>query len=433
MKITIVEPDSKGGLIHFAYQLAEGFAAIGVDTTLVTGRDYELAGLPHRCHVAPILKLWSPIEALPGNAVSKWLRSRLWPLRRAWRAFVLAREWARLALYLRRTRPDVAIFSIIRFRFLTVFIHALRHSGITLAQVCHEFENRESNPGYTSRALSALFPEPYPAFSLIFLLSQAAQSDFCGLHPSQARKTVVVPHGPETLFGEDPAAEARLRARYAIRDDDEIVLMVGGLRPSKGVSDLIEAFALVRDRPKARLLIAGYPSREFDAQDEYERIARLGLTERVTLDQTYLDMADLGGLVRLARVVAFPYHSATSSGVLALALTQGRPVVATAVGGLADALEDGRIGTLVPPRDAAALAQAIGDLLHDRERAEAMAAAARDVQCVERSWTAIASQMVSALAPSVQHRTGHSAALDPGAPTRGKETTPAKAGAASER
>jgi glycosyltransferase involved in cell wall biosynthesis len=402
MKIAIVETDSKGGLIHYAYQLAEAFAELGIETTLVTGRDYELAALPHRCKVAPILNLWSPIEPPARSALAAWLRRRLWPLRRAWRAFVLAREWVRLTRHLRRMRPDVAIFSMIRFRFLSIFLYGLRRSGITLAQICHEFENREARPGLAGRTVTALFSEPYSAFATIFLLSRAAQSDFCAAYPEEAGKTALVPHGPETLFEEDPEDGPRLCARYSIGDDDEIVLMVGGLRPSKGVSELIEAFALVRDRSKARLLIVGYPSREFDVEAERARIARLGIGDRVEMDLRYLGMSELGALVRLASVVAFPYRSATSSGVLALALTQGRPVVATAVGGLVDALESGRIGKLVPPSDAVALAQALGELLRDRGAAERMAAAGREVQCVERSWKVIACQMLKAI-PTPDH------------------------------
>ncbi|PJN95098.1 hypothetical protein CNY89_10510, partial [Amaricoccus sp. HAR-UPW-R2A-40] len=62
MKLVIVETDGRGGLIHFAYQLAEAFAEIGVETTLLTAADYELADLPHRARVAPILRLWPRVE-----------------------------------------------------------------------------------------------------------------------------------------------------------------------------------------------------------------------------------------------------------------------------------------------------------------------------------------------------------------------------------
>ena len=59
------------------------------------------------------------------------------------------------------------------------------------------------------------------------------------------------------------------------------------------------------------------------------------------------------------------------------AMAHGRPVVASAVGGLADAIEDGSTGILVPPRDPAALRSAIERLLADRALRERLGEAAR--------------------------------------------------------
>ena len=58
-------------------------------------------------------------------------------------------------------------------------------------------------------------------------------------------------------------------------------------------------------------------------------------------------------------------------------MAQGRPVVATAVGGVGEVIEDGRSGVLVPPQDPSALATALEALLRDPGRREAIAAAAR--------------------------------------------------------
>ena len=60
------------------------------------------------------------------------------------------------------------------------------------------------------------------------------------------------------------------------------------------------------------------------------------------------------------------------------AMAHGRPVVATAVGGLVDAVEDGVTGLLVPPRDAAALRAALERLLGDTELRRSLGAAARE-------------------------------------------------------
>jgi glycosyltransferase involved in cell wall biosynthesis len=394
MKIAVVETDSRGGLIHFAYQLSEAFAEVGVETTLVTGRDYELAALPHKCRVEPMLNLWPAFETPPATRFAAWVRRIVWPLRRAFRAWVLAREWWRLTRFLRRLRPDVVVFSMIRFRFLSVFLQQLQGEGIVLAQVCHEFANRETKPNFASRLADSLFASPYRAFSSIFLLSQSAREAFCKTYPEEASKTLVVPHGPELLFPERPEDVADLKARYRISDDDQLVLMFGGLRPSKGVPDLIEAFAQVKDRPHARLIIAGYPSREFDADAEIERISRLGIGERAQIDMRYLGMSELGSLIRLASVVVFPYHSATSSGALALAMSLGRPVIATAIGGLVDAVEDRVTGRLVRPNSPDAMAQALEDTLGDPVAAEGMAMRGQEVLLSERSWPFIANAML---------------------------------------
>jgi glycosyltransferase involved in cell wall biosynthesis len=59
-------------------------------------------------------------------------------------------------------------------------------------------------------------------------------------------------------------------------------------------------------------------------------------------------------------------------------MAHGRPVVASAVGGLLEAIEDGVNGVLVPPRDAAALRRALEDLLDDPDRRARLGAAARE-------------------------------------------------------
>jgi len=67
------------------------------------------------------------------------------------------------------------------------------------------------------------------------------------------------------------------------------------------------------------------------------------------------------------------------------AAERGRPVAASAVGGLPEIVDDGRTGVLVPPSDPAALAAALVDLARDRDRAAAMGRAARERALAEFS------------------------------------------------
>lgn len=404
MKVMVVETDAAGGLIHFAYQLAEGFAGIGAETTLLTGTHYELADLPHHARVAPILRLWSPVEELPAGGFGRWWHTRISGVRRGFRAARLAREWLRLVRHVRRERPDIVVFSMIRFPFLSLYLRSLRRSGIRLAQVCHEFQNRESQSRNDRPARSA-FPDLYGQFDRIFFLSRSALAEFRSIHPEHAGRTQLLPHGPELIFKPDDKAFPAIRARYRIRQDERIALMFGGLRPSKGVPDLIRAFARLRGTPRTRLIVAGYPSREFDQAEVTGLVRDLKLDDQVTLDFRYVPMSELGALVRRADVIAFPYRSATSSGALALAQTEGRPILATAVGGLVDVVRDGVTGRLVPFGDPAAMGFALQDLLDDPQRAADMAAAAQREIMESRSWPSIAQRILDAFSGSAETAT----------------------------
>jgi glycosyltransferase involved in cell wall biosynthesis len=76
-----------------------------------------------------------------------------------------------------------------------------------------------------------------------------------------------------------------------------------------------------------------------------------------------MDNSRLAALVQQASVVVCPYIDATQSGVVLTSYALGRPVIASAVGGLPEYVRDGQTGLLVAPGDPAALAAAIERVL----------------------------------------------------------------------
>jgi glycosyltransferase involved in cell wall biosynthesis len=134
-----------------------------------------------------------------------------------------------------------------------------------------------------------------------------------------------------------------------------ILLFFGLVRPYKGLDVLLEALARVQ-RP-LHLIIAG----EFwtDEVAYREQIEALGLATAVTILNKYVPDEEVAALMQTAAVVVLPYRSATQSAVVQVAFGHGKPVITTNVGGLAEAVVDGRTGLVVPPADPAALAAAI--------------------------------------------------------------------------
>jgi glycosyltransferase involved in cell wall biosynthesis len=185
-----------------------------------------------------------------------------------------------------------------------------------------------------------------------------------------------------------------LRQRYGLRRAQPVVLFFGLLAPSKGIQDLVEAFALIRRSSDAKLLIAGYPTKHFDMEELKEKIATLGLAEHVILDARYIPLEEVGALMGLATVAVYPYRSSTQSGALQVAYTFGRPVVATTAGGLPEAVEHGRSGFLVPAGSPAELAEGILKLVSNPELAKIMGEYSRHLSETRFSWKSVARQIV---------------------------------------
>ena len=191
--------------------------------------------------------------------------------------------------------------------------------------------------------------------------------------PRLARRVEVIEHGVDL-----EAVRTRLAHRLAVRaelevgDDDVVVGIVANFRREKAYEVFLAAAAeAAATDDRLRFVSVG----QGPLEEEMRALAvRLGLGERVRL---------LGYCEDAVRVMsAFDVFTLSSrhEGLpvsLMEALALGLPVVATAVGGIPEAVTDGVEGLLVPPDDPAALAAGWLALAADPKRRGAMAAAAR--------------------------------------------------------
>jgi N-acetyl-alpha-D-glucosaminyl L-malate synthase BshA len=154
-------------------------------------------------------------------------------------------------------------------------------------------------------------------------------------------------------------------------DGPPSVVHVSNFRPVKRVPWLARAFALAASDTNARLVLVG------DGPDQAETrnvVREAGLEQRVT----FLGVRDaLPELLAPATLFALA-STEESFGLSALeAMACGTPVVATAVGGVAEVVEDGVSGLLSPPDDLQAFAARLRELILEPDRAHAMGRAAR--------------------------------------------------------
>src|SRR5690606_38360380 len=125
--------------------------------------------------------------------------------------------------------------------------------------------------------------------------------------------------------------------------------------------------------------------------------------ERVDVRPGYVPVEDVAPLFAQARVVALPYLAAYQSGVAHLAMTMERAIVATGVGDLPAAVRHGRTGLVVAPRDPAALAAALEDVVTDASLAQQLGREGRRVVMNGSGWPSVAAQVETAMRGLREH------------------------------
>jgi len=196
-------------------------------------------------------------------------------------------------------------------------------------------------------------------------------------HIAPPHKVLVVPLGLDLgpLVAARQNDDGRFRRVLGIPADAPLVGYVGRFTAVKNPSLLVDvAHRVLQRAPQARFVLVG----DGELRPDVERqIAELDLAGRVTLAGWQRDMP---AVYAALDVLALTSLNEGTSVTAIEALAAGVPVVATAVGGMADVVADGQTGLLVPSGDVAAFAEAVAELLQAPERGRPLAQAGqRDV------------------------------------------------------
>lgn len=295
-------------------------------------------------------------------------RSRVRPLQRLHTTFTLFRAAQQLRLHILSLRAEVVDAHMDGTLLLAVA--AAVFARVPVVATLYHVHTLPPNRWLLPLRLLSL-----RRVAAIITDSEARAADFAAALPRFRKPIHMIPNGVAL----PPPARTRqdIRRALGIPVGAEIVIgQVSGLIPIKGHHVLLEAAPRVfAQHPGAHLLFAGFArGAEAYVSSLQSQAAKLGIADRVHVASYAGSIADVWSVIDV-HVHASLFDSLPNAILEGMSL--GRPAVVTRVGGVPDAVEDGRTGLVVPPNDAASLAEALLRLLSDPALAARLGAAAQ--------------------------------------------------------
>ncbi|MGQ0633590.1 MAG: glycosyltransferase family 4 protein [Planctomycetaceae bacterium] len=279
---------------------------------------------------------------------------------RAWRRrlrFVLAQVENPRRLIARARATDAAVVHLSNINHLTfpLWNRWLRKGSLRVVATVHDVRRQRGiiNLRYEERQLQRFYQQA----DGLFVHSHSQLVDLTTFADVDPARVHIVPHGPYD-YGPASAPPEILRSRLGLPLDRQVALFFGNVRDEKNLDLLLEVLPPFADQ--VHLVVAGptdVPGHKGRAHYR-GRVESLGLTDAVTFIDGYIPDQSIPDLFAACDWVAMPYSRTftSQSGVLNVAMSYHRPVLATSAPTLAETLAGVRVGVVVEPDCREALA-----------------------------------------------------------------------------
>lgn len=214
-----------------------------------------------------------------------------------------------------------------------------------------------------------------------FIAVADSHGEFLAKHLRINRDRVaVIPNGVDTQEFAPISDVTSIRRELGVGPTDPVVGIVAALRPEKNHELFLDMAArVIRELPSARFLIVGDGPQRAELES---RASDLRIVENVMFLGSRSDVPEL---LAAMDVFALTSHIEANPVSILEAMSAGKPVVATNVGSIHEAVAEGRTGHLVTPGDAYQFSDRILRLLNAPRTRQTMGAAAREA--VTRRWS----------------------------------------------
>lgn len=369
VRVTMID-----GLVgnDYSVYLCSALHAAGVDVELIAP-DNRVVSMPVKFPI----KHWMPTKDPSSDKIRKLIH--------------YLEYLARLSVHVVKNKEKrVTHVQFLRSeRVEAVFLLLLRLLGVRLVFTAHNVLPHENNA--IDRVLRSGI---YRAAGHIIAHSDYIKHKLIKEFRVNPEKISVIPHGnfDHYLPGE-PMSQAEARARLNLPERDNIALFFGYIREYKGLDLLLDAYEIcARKGSPFNLVIAG-ASQSQELENHYRRrIGQLSMDHSITFHADFIPSEKVADFFVACDVVILPYKAIDHSGLVHLAYSFGRPLIATNVGDFSEVIEDGKSGYLLRENSAECLSETMLRAFSSKTDLQNMGHYTRQLSETKYSWKDIARQ-----------------------------------------
>ncbi len=370
-RLLLIEQGGNGGVCHYTFELTNALADQGAEVGLFTATDYELEDKERTFTLYNKIK-WCRNDLLKKLKLNKILN---------------------IVYYL------LALFSlagiILKNKYKIVHIQGMYFLPMNVLTVCvikllgcqFVFTPHNTFQRYNKKSFESLYLWLLKQAKKIVVHSAFDKERLSTHYLIDPGKVEVIPHGNYGFFKSNQSSLEAPKQRSIKKN----ILFFGYIRPDKGLEYLIEGFAsFLKDAPDQSeylLKIVGRPEGSFEKYEEL--IRKFGVDSNIDKVLEYIPFEKVEEYFQETDLIVLPYIEISQSGVLQLAMSFGKPLIVTNVGGLPEIIKDNLNGFVVPVKDSGAIAQKLILAFQSMDQLEEMGKKNLELSETEFSWTAI--------------------------------------------
>lgn len=215
----------------------------------------------------------------------------------------------------------------------------------------------------------------------VIVHGEQIKRNFLKLNQIDSEKVVIIPHGDFTIYNK--------WKKENVLEENNFILFFGRIWKYKGLEYLIQAAPRIAlEIPDIKIIIAGIG----EPIDQY--LEMIQNPQNFLIYNYHVPNEMVAWLFQKSALIVLPYIEASQSGVIPLAYSFGKPVVATRVGSIPEIVENDVTGRIIEPMSSIEIADAVIELLKDSKKRKTMGQMAYAKISQEFSWDRVAQMTI---------------------------------------